>query len=126
MKKSSLVAVLSVTVVYCILICSLFLFRKHGESVFFRPDRLAQLTATVSNNDSKHNTSIIHGKININTATAEELTLLPGIGDSIAKRIIEFRNNSGNFLTINDLLKVKGIGEKKLEQISDYISIGGK
>jgi competence protein ComEA len=63
-------------------------------------------------------------KININTATVEELATLPGIGDSTAKNIVEHRNNNGNFQTVEDLMNVTGIGEKKFEKIKDMITVG--
>ena len=61
-------------------------------------------------------------RININTASQEELVSLPGIGGVIAKRIIEYRQSQGPFRRPEDLLKVKGIGPKKLEKIRDLIS----
>lgn len=63
------------------------------------------------------------GKININTATSEQLQLLPGIGESLAQRIIDYRNQNGNFTTTEDLLNVSGIGEKKYANIKDYVTI---
>ncbi|MCF6270296.1 MAG: helix-hairpin-helix domain-containing protein [Melioribacteraceae bacterium] len=62
-------------------------------------------------------------KININNASVEELKTLPGIGVKTAEKIILYRNNYGKFRTINDLIKVSGIGEKKLEKIKNYILI---
>jgi competence protein ComEA len=61
--------------------------------------------------------------ININAATAPELESLPGIGPSIALKIVEFRESNGPFLEIDDLLQVSGIGPAKLEQIRDLISV---
>ena len=63
------------------------------------------------------------GKININTATLEQLQLLPGIGESLAQRIINYRNQHGSFSATKDLMKVSGIGEKKFDGIKDYITI---
>ena len=62
------------------------------------------------------------GKINMNTATPAELALLPGIGASIANNIVEFRQANGPFDSIDGLIKVKGIGEKKLENIREYVN----
>ncbi len=61
-------------------------------------------------------------KVNINTASKEELESLPGIGPTLAQRIIEYREENGPFSSAEDLLNVKGIGEKKLEKIKDQIT----
>jgi len=63
-------------------------------------------------------------KININTATADELATLPGVGNTIAKNIVEYREKNGNFKTIEELKNVKGIGDKKLEAIKGLITVG--
>lgn len=62
-------------------------------------------------------------KIDINKATAEELTTLKNIGPKIAASIVEYRKANGPFKIAEDLLKVKGIGEKKLESIKDKIVV---
>ena len=66
------------------------------------------------------------GKININTATAEQLTLLPGIGEVTANAIVAYRTANGNFASDEDILNVKGIGEKTLEKIKDFIVLEGE
>ena len=63
------------------------------------------------------------GPININTASAEELDALPGIGPAMAKRIIEYRETEGAFTAIEDIKKVKGIGEAKFEKMNDKICL---
>jgi competence protein ComEA len=63
-------------------------------------------------------------KININTATQAELETLPRIGPSVAKGIVDFRTQNGNFKKIEDLMKVRGIGEKIFQQIKDRITVG--
>jgi competence protein ComEA len=62
--------------------------------------------------------------VDINRADAQQLASLPGVGESIAKRIIEFREEHGPFRRVEDLMKVKGIGEKSLEKIRPHVSVG--
>ena len=62
-------------------------------------------------------------KININTATLEELDTLDGIGKSTAEKIIEYRKQNGKFKTIEDLKNVSGIGESKYEKIKEKITV---
>ena len=66
--------------------------------------------------------AITNGKLNINIATAEDLEMLPGIGEALAQRIIEYRLQYGPFKTTEELLKVKGIGPSKLDAIHAYIT----
>ncbi len=61
-------------------------------------------------------------KININTAGKEELCEIPGVGEKTAEKIIAFREKNGPFRSADDLLKIEGIGKKKLEKMRDYIS----
>jgi competence protein ComEA len=63
------------------------------------------------------------GKININQADQNELDKLPGIGPAMAARIIEYREANGSFAAIEDIKKVKGIGEAKFKQLKDKITI---
>ena len=62
-------------------------------------------------------------KVNINTATQEELDTLPGIGPSIAAKIIDYREQNGKFNSIEEIKEVSGIGEAKYEKIKDSITI---
>jgi competence protein ComEA len=66
------------------------------------------------------------GVININTADADALALLPRVGPALAGRILEFREANGAFKAIDDLLLVRGIGERTLELMKPYITLEGK
>ena len=60
-------------------------------------------------------------QVNINTATAAELQLLPRVGPALSQRIIEFRTTNGAFKAPEELIRVKGIGEKKAKRIADLV-----
>jgi competence protein ComEA len=62
-------------------------------------------------------------KININAAALDELQKLPGIGPKIAQRIIDYRKQNGNFKKVEDLMKVRGIGEKTFLKMKDQLTI---
>ena len=65
------------------------------------------------------------GKVNINTASASQLELLPRVGPSIAQRILDYREDNGGFDSIEDLMLVRGIGEKTFDGMADYLSVEG-
>ena len=62
-------------------------------------------------------------KVNLNTATAEQLQTLPGIGPALAERIIAYRNKVGKFAKIEELLNVKGIGDKVFQRFKDRLVV---
>jgi len=64
--------------------------------------------------------------VNINTADTEALMLLPRVGPSVAGRIIEFRQKNGKFKSVEDLMLVRGVGEKTFELIKPYVAIEGE
>ena len=64
------------------------------------------------------------GKVNINTAGVDELVALPGIGKAYAERIVEYRQKNGPFKKVEDILNVRGIGEKTFDRIKDRLTIG--
>ena len=61
--------------------------------------------------------------VNLNTATVSQLATLPGIGDTAAQRIVEYRDKNGNFKKVEDLMNVKGIGEKSFLKLKAHLSV---
>jgi competence protein ComEA len=62
-------------------------------------------------------------KVNINTATVEQLETLAGVGPALAKAIVEHRTKNGKFTKIEEIIKVKGMGEKKFLKIKDRLVV---
>ena len=69
-------------------------------------------------------TAGVGGKVNINTASAEQLDTLPGVGESTAQKIIADREANGPFSSPEDLKRVSGIGDKKYAELADLITVG--
>ncbi len=64
--------------------------------------------------------------INLNAATVDQLETLPGIGRKVAERIVEYRTKSGGFKRVEDLMNVKGIGEKSFLKLKPLVSVAAK
>lgn len=73
--------------------------------------------------NSSSATSSTNSLININTADNAELDLLPGIGEILSQRIIDYRLQNGNFTSVEDLKNVPGINDSRFEQIKDLVTI---
>ena len=91
---------------------------EHFEKDAFIMETVATEEAISYVSDS--NTEI-DGKININYADETELVKLSGIGEALSKRIIRYREENGPFETIEEIMKVSGISEKRFEDIKEFI-----
>ena len=78
---------------------------------------------TNTSNKNTTDKNDLNTKVNINTATKEELDTLPGIGESTANKIINYREENGKFKSIEEIKEVSGIGDSRFEQIKDLIEI---
>ena len=78
---------------------------------------------TRSPGEGQKSSSKINSKVNINTATQTELETLPGIGPSLALKIINYRKENGKFSNIEEIKNVSGIGDSKYEKLKNYILI---
>ncbi len=65
------------------------------------------------------------GQVNINTATVQQLQLLPRVGPALAQRIVDFRTANGPFKAPEELARVKGIGEKSFSRLQPYLTTNG-
>ena len=92
-------------------------------SVVINGSTTSSATATASSPASS--ATQVGGKININTADLYALMSLPGIGETYAQRIIDYRTANGPFKNIEDIKNVDGIGDKRYESIKNLITTGG-
>jgi comEA protein len=120
--KNTLAAVLLTVCCVCVAFTGgLFVGRNTGRT----PIQLSQLPTKPPVTAPSGESGTPSAPVNINTATAEQLQTLPGIGEALAGRIVAYREANGLFTDVAQLINVDGIGTKKLENILDYITIGG-
>lgn len=123
MKKPQFPILALITSLFAIFLLGFFLGRQTG-TVPVRVSRAAAEQAETQPSSEAYQAETPF-PIDINSATAEELTALPGIGEVLAARIVAYRDEFGNFLSIEELADVRGIDEKKIETIRQYVTIGG-
>lgn len=73
--------------------------------------------------ESTQGAAYVDGLLDINLASVEDLTTLPGIGPALAQRIVDYRGQNGRFSSVEELRNISGIGEKRLSAILEYITV---
>lgn len=125
--KNKLLTVLPVlTALFAGLTLGLFLSRNPaGGSVKVSVPAQAQSAAAAADTQPEPSTQEDALPVDINSANVTDLAQLPGIGEVLARRIVDYRTIHGRFTAVEQLTNVEGIGEGKLEAILEQITIGG-
>jgi competence protein ComEA len=101
-------------------------FLVDGQKVFIPSYALDEDGNIIESNtagESVSGSGTSSGKVNINTADSTQLQTLNGVGPATAQKIIDYRDSSGRFTSIEDLKNVSGIGDKTFEKLKDYICV---
>lgn len=130
MKKHALTIWICLTVCFAAFTAGYFLGRNYSPAPvqLSVPERLlttATTAATTEPETTEETRPAVSFPLDVNSATAEDLTALPGIGPVLAQRIVTYRESHGDFQAVEELLNVEGIGEKRMESIAELLTIGG-
>ena len=125
MKKKANIAFFTAFLCFVCLVLGVVIGRRTSSTeVLLNNNEIVAATLEPNQLNSSTDLETI-GKIDINTASVILLQSLPNIGETLAKRIVEYREDNGPYLVFEDLLNVKGIGQSRLDEIRQYITVGG-
>ena len=102
---------------------AVFLCALAGLSLRDRQDRVPGVVIETEAEVPREEIATDFPPVDLNTATAEELDTLPGIGESLARRIIAYREANGPFGSIEEIMEVSGIGEAKFAELEDRVTV---
>ena len=126
-RKSVYLMLLAACVLFVIVTAAVFVHRNAVRTdklrIVTEREPLSIQTLEDQESDIEDSEYAITERVNINIAGAAELQNVPGIGEVIAARIIDYREQNGNFSSVYELVNVEGIGEKKLEEMLNYICV---
>lgn len=129
MRKPNISVLLVITVVFAAFTLGFFLGRNQYQDAISVTVSEKFLTIPSAPMETEPQTAetkkVITFPILLNHADKDELMALPGIGDVLADRILAYRLEHGEFSTIEELLNVEGLGQKRLEDIIELITLGG-
>lgn len=119
MKNTNIFLMISLlAILLCVIIC-VFLVHRNQTMLW----RNFSFYVTEETTEAK-NPAVVNGRININVASAEELSYLEGIGTTLAIRIVQYRIDNGLFKSTKELMNVDGMTESTYNAIIEYITIG--
>lgn len=129
MKLKRIQWLTAVSLAFTVFIAGMFVLRNfgrpHRNSLSLRSETSAA-AVSAEQTASATESPVPEGPVNLNTATLEQLDTLPGIGPSLARSIIDYREAYGPFQSVGDLMNVTGIGEKRMEAIWNLVTVEGE
>ena len=129
MRKPGISPLLVITILFTVFSAGFFLGRNQNRNTVSVSLPAEFMTvpsvSTEAERTETEETRVVSFPISINDADKDSLMALPGIGEVLAQRILDYRDENGAFSAPEALLNVEGIGKKRLEEILDLITIGG-
>ena len=123
-KNGPMLALAAIGAAAVLAACGLFLGRiVPRDALTVRTVRTAPPDTQVSAAQTAAAGPDAQGKLNLNTATLQELLALPGVGEKTAARILAYREKYGRFVAVEQLMDVDGIGEKQLAQLRELVYV---